>query len=241
MTLPLFLLAMMATGIAAPAQAITPAEPCQPGPPEPSSSSNLRPHSTAICDYDLQEMYGRLESVISAPNAQLSAESVTSVFGLPPMTTGYDDARQASYTTVITGKDGWKMRLWVRESAYPLVDTLPPAFVPGVRPTRLVDIDKLDVRYDITITLPDGANEPGRCMTAADAAVLALASGRKDDTVRSSVEVTDFGPATPTFVGANGQRFSVSLSRQASTMPTEAEMKADCVTRVLFMQPPKNG
>lgn len=245
----LTLLAMITAPVAVPAQAepvterqaAEAAEPCRAGPPEPVSSPVLRPDSTAVCAYDVKDMYRRLGQMISTPDARMSVESATRVFGLPPMEASHDSTRQASYTTVVSGAGGWKLRLWLRESAYPLDQKLTPAFVPGVRPSRLVDVDRLDVRYDITITLPDGADTPDHCMTAADAAALALAGGRKDDTVRASLMVSHLGPGSPTYVGKDGQRFSVSLRQQAGRLPTEAEMKANCVISALFMQPPKKA
>lgn len=247
MTLHLLLLAAAAATNAAPAPA-EPARqappgaavaPCRAGPPEPTTFSTLRDNQTAVCAYDVNDLYRRLGAIISSPDAQISMESAARVFGLPPMESSYDSSRQASYTTILYGADGWKLRLWLRESAYPLDETLPPAFTPGVRPTRLADIDTLDVRYDITITLPAGADTPERCMTAADAAALALAGGWTDDTVRSAMMVTDFGQGSPSYLGKDGQHFAVFLRKQAGTLPTEAEMKGECVTRALFMQPPK--
>lgn len=235
----LLLAAIMAAASAMPAQAIEPADACQPAPPEPSGSPALRPNSTAVCSYDVKEMYRRLGQIISTPDEQISVEAATVVFGLPPMDSSYDSARQASYTTVMTGVGGWKLRLWLRESAYPL-DGTPPAFTRGPRqPHRLVGIDQLDVRYDITITLPEGQDTPGTCMTAAEAAALALSSGRTDDTARSAMMVTHMGPGSPSYVSKDGQRFSVSLRRQAGRLPTEAEMKTNCVVSAVFMQPPK--
>lgn len=241
MKLRLFLLAMAATGISAPALATMPAEPCEAGPPGPATSLPRRPYSTAICTYDLKELYGRLGMIISEPNAQLSVASAISVFGLPLMDTDSDNAREASYTVLVSGKGGWQMELLLSESAFPLYDTLPPVFVPGARPERLVPIETLDVRYHITITLPDEAGTPDHCMTAADAAALAIASGRRDDTLRTGLQVTDLGPGSPTFLGANDQRFSLFLGRQAGRLPTSAEMKTNCVTRAFFMQPPQKG
>jgi hypothetical protein len=182
-------------------------------------------------------MYQRLAEIISRQNVQISVTDATGRFGLPGMRSDFDDKRQASYTMAVSGEGGWKMRLWVRESAFPLNDERHPAFTPGERPKRLFAIDQLDMRYDISITLPEGADTPDQCLTVAKAAKTALATGWEDQSLRSMASVTDGGPGDPTYVRA-GVTIVMRVKQQTGSLATKAEMEASCVTDMIVMQLP---
>jgi hypothetical protein len=210
---------------------------CHRGSDEATTSPSLRPTRTAICPYDVKDMYRRLAEIISRQNVQISVTDATGRFGLPGMRTDFDDNRQASYSMLVSGKGGWKMRLWVRESAFPLNDTRQPAFTPGERPKRLFNVDQLDMRYDIRITLPEDMDAPGQCLTVANAAEMARATGWEDHSLQAMMSVTDGGPGEPTYVRA-GVTIVMGLKQQAGRLATKAEMAASCVTDMIVMQPP---
>lgn len=197
-----------------------------------------RAWQTAVCAYDQTELYSRLRSLIAQASAPLDANRAIRTFGLPQLTTRDASMRQASYMVSVNGMGGWTMFLWIRESAFPLRESEPPAFKTGPVPERIVAADALDYRYDIRITPPAADDARDKCLTIGDAAQLALNTGWKDDTFRAFLGVTDRGQGSPHFVANNGRAFYMPLSRQAGDLPTSAEMSEQCVKSIGFMQPP---
>jgi hypothetical protein len=109
---------------------------CREGPSQPAAFATLRPNRTAECPYSFNELVARITRLSVNTSLPDTVETVERVFGLPEMTTSFDDPRMASYMMNLSGRDGWKLVLWVREAFYPL-DKGPAAFAPGLRPKRL--------------------------------------------------------------------------------------------------------
>ena len=80
------------------------------------------------------------------------------------MTTSYDDPRIASYMMSLSGKDGWKLQVWVREWFYPL-DKGPARFVPGLRPKRLYKVSDAKLIVDLDVG-PSTTWGSAQCMPA---------------------------------------------------------------------------
>jgi hypothetical protein len=96
----------------------------------------LRPIQTAQCPYGFDEFVSRLTALTTDKQSTDSVETVRVAFGLPDMTTAFDDPRIAAYTLDVSGKNGWKVRIGVDEGFYPL-NKGPVRFVPGIHPQRL--------------------------------------------------------------------------------------------------------
>jgi hypothetical protein len=209
---------------------------CRPGAPEAATSSQLRATPTARCGYDLAALYRRLGRVLAhADGRGFNATSAALTFGVPAMTTQHDSDHAASYQVLMDGKGGWTMRLWVREMAYPF-DGKPPAFTPGRHPQRLMEIDALNVRYDISIAPPPGT-VPGHCLTVANARAILKRAGWADTTTLANLSGRGGGVASPTFKSTRG---STTILRMPSYdhIATETEQAAECVTEVTIMQSP---
>lgn len=210
--------------------------PCRSGAPEPATSLNLRATPTARCPYDLDNLYQRIGNLLQKGPRSYNATSAALTFGLRAMIAQYDSDRSASYQMRMDGEGGWSMLLWVRESAYPL-DGKPSAFAPGVQPRRLIEINALDIRYDITIMLPAGT-APGRCLTVADAAAELTHAGWTDATSLAGLSVRDGGVADPTFKAAKGGTTIILAMQGRGHVATQAERAAQCVTDITVIQPP---
>lgn len=211
---------------------------CRPGEPEPSTSPSLRSTSTARCPYDLDGLYQRVERVLTRPQGRnYSVTSAALTFGLPTLTSAYDSDRSASYRAEVTGEGGWAMRLSVEEAAYPL-DGQPAAFVPGPRPQRLMELNKLSVRYDIDITLPEGVTSPDQCLTVAGAVTVLEANGWTDATALANLSVMDGNYASPTFKAAQGGTEIILQMPGLGRLATDADKAAHCLTGITVMQPP---
>jgi hypothetical protein len=221
---------------AAPAPASTECRAGRPEPQDPISRGQLRPTPTALCPYDLRHLYGRIARLIASKRGSLRVEYIESLFGIPPMTTSYDDARMADYTTHLMGAGGWTLSLWVREGFYPL-DRRRAMFRPGLRPRRLAPINRATVLVDLSLLQPNHPTPAAtRCMTAANALARAGIAGWHEE--RLIVPPTDGGPQMP--VRARGDNEILSI-----TMPvkdgyaTEAELEGSCLTDLLLSQDPK--
>jgi hypothetical protein len=128
--LPIIVLAILA----APALALT-APACAPGPPDPREPfyASLRPASTARCVYALADFQRRIDRMATVRSGTLSVETVEALFGLPPMTTSYDDPTRAAYEIRLEGAGGWEAYIWVTEFFYGRA----PQFAGTIRPRRL--------------------------------------------------------------------------------------------------------
>jgi hypothetical protein len=112
---------------------------------------SLRPVQTAQCPYDFDEFVARLTALITDKQSMDSVETVRMAFGLPDMTTAYDDPRIAAYSLDMLGKDGWKVRVGVYEGFYPL-NKGPARFVPGTHPKRLYKVTDATLRIGLSIS-----------------------------------------------------------------------------------------
>jgi hypothetical protein len=115
------------------------------------SEGKLRPIRTAQCPYGFGELSHRIAALSTDGDAADSIETVEKAFGVPAMTTSYDDPRIADYSMVLSGKDGWRFLVSVREGFYPL-NTGPDHFVPGLRPKRLGKVEDADLSIDLDVT-----------------------------------------------------------------------------------------
>lgn len=122
------------------------------------SEGKLRPVRTAQCAYGLAELSHRLAALSTDRDAVDSVETVEKAFGIPAMTTSFDDPRIAYYLMVLSGKDGWRLVVSVREAFYPL-DAGPDHFVPGLRPQRLGKVEDADL--DISLDVTGGSRNVG--------------------------------------------------------------------------------
>jgi hypothetical protein len=177
---------------------------CRPGPAETSRFESLRASPTAICPYDLGVLYRRLGELLDNSRGRgFNVEKAPYNFGLPALSTSYDSNRIPNYEIGVSGAGGWEMQLSVKEAKYPL-DGTAASFKPGIYPSRLADVDALDVPYDITLLLPDKAKLSAQCMNVQVAVETLERAGWKDDTVRANPSVADGGHADPTFRDPRG-------------------------------------
>lgn len=110
---------------------------CIAGPPEPnpSGAEALRPLPTARCAYGIDSAYARIDRLFALTDGQLGRETVERIFALPPMTTRFDDPRNAMYAIRIEGEGGWKLHIAFSESFYPVSG--PAEFTRAPRPARI--------------------------------------------------------------------------------------------------------
>lgn len=211
---------------------------CRTGPAEPSRPAQLRDRPTAICPYDLKRLYQRISELLGNREGRgFSVEKARYSFGLPALSTYYDSDRDAAYGMGVSGAGGWLMHLTVNEAQYPL-DGKPAVFDPGIYPRRLVEVDALDVRYDITLILPDGAKTVGQCMSVQDAVETLERAGWKDDTGLATMSVRDGGYADPTFRAPRGGSSIVLKMEGVGHVATGDERVSHCLLGLTVMQPP---
>jgi hypothetical protein len=179
---------------------------CTEGPAQPAAFATMRPNRTAECPYGFDELVQRITrlSLTSLPD---SVETVERAFGLPEMTTSDDDPRGASYMMILSGKGGWKLLVWVRESFYPL-DKGPPAFVPGLRPKRLHNVEDADLRVDLDVLGSSPGSAPGQCVPVSPFLDAIVASGWQDIEMQYA-PTTDGGPSFPIF-GHESKRVTIT-------------------------------
>ena len=126
---------------------------CTEEPDQPTVYVSIRPIRTVGCPYVFDELVARITRLSVATSLPDTVETVERGLGLPEMTTSQDELRAASYMMTLSGKDGWKLQLQVRESFYP-VDGGPVAFEPGLRPKRLCRVEDADLRVDMHVLGP---------------------------------------------------------------------------------------
>ncbi len=194
---------------------------CQIGAPRPALME-LRPTPTAICNYDIGEVQARMMRLFGGGASTLSVESVERLFGIPPMTTSYDDPRTSDYTTIISGAGGWTLMVSVRESFVP-INNGPAKFIPGLRPRRLDLFENSLALVDLALKTPPAES---RCPPEPFVSGAA-AAGWADVTWR--VVVTDGGRANPTFIAPDGAR-SVMILPSGFVQP--------CLTQLMFSKSP---
>lgn len=141
----------------------------------------LRPTRTAQCPYDFPEVVRRITRLSSDRHANDTVENIERAFGIPKMTTSYDDARIADYSTILSGKDGWRLIVWVREAFYPL-NKGPARFRPGLRPTRLYGPTEATLIVDLNVVTPNAPQDGSTCLPVATIKSAMLNSGWRDAT-----------------------------------------------------------
>ena len=153
---------------------------CTDLPTQPAAPAKSQPDRTVECPYDFDELLVRITRLSINTSLPDSVETIERAFGLPQMTTAFDDPSSASYRMTVTGKavpgkDGWRLILEAQES-YKGPDGATKAFVPGPRPKRLQNItDALfEVRLDIRGAATWGADE---CVPVAPLSDALLAGG----------------------------------------------------------------
>lgn len=184
---------------------------CSEGPshPQPPEFSSLRPDRTAECPYSFDELVARITRLSINTALPYSVETVEKAFSIPPMTTSNDSARQSSYMMTLSGKGGWRLALWVRESFFPL-DKGPAAFEPGLRPKRLRKLEEADLRVDLDLLSPVGS-DAGPCVPVSAFLHAILAAGWQD-IQGQYLPPTDGGTPTPIF-GQGAKRVSILGNR----------------------------
>lgn len=147
--LPLIALALF---MVTPAFALGAGNVCIKGTPKPVDplAPSLRPEPTARCPYGLDELAKRLTALLVDKQSPDSVETVEKALAIPEMTTAFDDPRDAEYDMDVTGKGGWKLRIFVVEAFYP-TNKGPARFVPGLRPKRLYKVTDASLRVQLTL------------------------------------------------------------------------------------------
>ncbi len=186
--------------------------------------TDIRPTRTAVCPYDFDALNARIRQLITTEHAPYSVETVETVFGIPQMTTDYDSNRTASYMAQLSGKGGWKLTVWVRESFYPL-DKGSPAFVPGLRPRRLRHVKDADLRIDLTILGSSPTLGSIECSAVSPIVDEALQAGWKD--IRMKFPPPTDGGAMDMMLGKGDKAFSVHGRR------------GECAQNITLMQEAK--
>lgn len=192
-------LAMLLVWLPAPSFAKDPV--CVEGPSHPvntglRNAAPLRPQRTAVCPYDFDEMVDRLTKLSIDKHSPDTVENVEEAFGMPQMTTSYDDPRIADYTTILSGQGGWKLLVWVREAFFPL-NKGPDEFVPGLRPKRLSSVDNAKLIVNLNVLGPNGADS-ANCVQVSLLFDALVKAGWKDIEMEGPGP-TDGGRRTPYF------------------------------------------
>lgn len=194
---------------------------CREGPSQPAAFATLRPNRTAECPYSFDELVARITRLSINTSLPDSVETVERVFGLPEMTTSDDDPRMASYMMNLSGRDGWKLLLWVREAFYPL-DKGPAAFAPGLRPKRLHNVEDADLRVDMDVLGSSPGVGTGQCVSVSRFLDAMLAAGWQDIEMQYPPP-TDGGVTTP-ILGHGSKRVSILGNR------------GSCAQNIILMQ-----
>ena len=185
---------------------------CTEGPPEPQSpdTPNIRPFRKVECPYGFDELVARVTRLSINKSLPDSVETVEATFGLPKMTTAYDDPRIADYTTILSGKGGWRLLLGVTEAFYPLHKG-PPGFEPGLHPKRLHKVEDADLRVSIEFLGSVPKLGTIQCVPVSPIVDALLAAGWQDIGIGYQPP-TDGGPRTPIF-GHGSKRVSIGENR----------------------------
>lgn len=191
----------------------------------------LRPQPTAKCDYDLNELYRRIEQLFTVKNRALRVELVERLFSLPQMTTLFDAARSANYSITLIGSDGWKAQISFDESFVPMDRQRQPKFIGELRPKLINPRERGDMDFDIRIL--SQVVGKSNCLKISSALDRAKRTGWKDQT--SWTTVTDGGPHMPTFGRNDGRSFSIYVP-MAGYYASEQELEG-CLTDIRFSQP----
>jgi len=214
---------------------------CRPVSREPNPLfPDLRPESTALCPYGVGELYQRLTRLLDTSRPRGAGEAAA-ILGLPAMPTQFDGKRQARYVTKASGDAGWEMRLWVRESAFPLSEDMPAAFSypPSAEqshiPTRLFDWDDLDLRYDIAIKVPRNDEAARRCLTVRQAVEHLHATGWRESWV--SLILGGGGHVEPYYTAPDGRK--LFLKMMLPYRASEEDMRTTCIKVLTLMLPPR--
>ncbi|GLQ49342.1 hypothetical protein ACFFJT_20490 [Dyella flava] len=168
----------------------------------------VRPTRSALCPYDFDELVERITELSTDKRAIDSVETVQRAFGIPEMTTTSDDTRISNYLMSLSGTDGWKLLVWVREAFYP-TNKGPDRFVPGLRPKRLFSVRKATLTIDLDFTGRLQAQVSPQCMAVTDLIKSLKGKGWKDVTLLGYA--TDGALLTPAFEFGDK---SVDLSQQ---------------------------
>jgi len=170
---------------------------CIEGPSQPAAFATLRPNRTAMCSYGFEQLVTRILRLSINTSLPDSVENVERAFDIPEMTTSYDSPRIASYSMILSGEDGWRLLLDVREGFYP-TNKGPPAFEPGLRPKRLYSVEKAELWVEMTQLGPSPGSAPVQCM-AVTPFITSIQSAGWKEADKQSLLPTDGGPISPAF------------------------------------------
>lgn len=166
-------------------------------PVDPHFANQLRPDRTAVCPYDFDEVVTRITQISTDKRALDTVETAEKKFGIPEMTTSYDDPHTSDYTTILKGPDGWRMLVWVREW-----NREPERFLPGLHPKRLYTAEDVWLRIDLTVTGPSPTLGSVQCVPVNPLLDAFVKEGWKDITYQVS-RPTDGARWTPLFEHGN--------------------------------------
>jgi hypothetical protein len=170
---------------------------CIEGPSQPAAFPTLRPHRTAICSYDFDQLVARILLLSINTSQPDSVENVERAFDLPQMTTSYDSPRIASYSMILSGRDGWRLRLDVREGFYP-TDKGPTAFEPGLRPKRLYSVEKAKLWVGMIMLEASPGPAPVQCLPVTPL-ITAIRGAGWQEVDNQSLLPPDGGPISSAF------------------------------------------
>ena len=175
---------------------------CIAGPPEPNPpwAESLRPMPTARCPYGIDALYTRIGQLLALTDGQLGRETVERIFAIPPMTTQFDDSRNASYAVQLGGEDGWKLRIDFSEAFYP--SSGPAEFTPALRPARIHPRRRGEMQLSLLLLEPP----PATCLTTDAAHARLEATGWR---LQPPQMVMDSGPVPGGY--RRGRRMSVLI------------------------------
>lgn len=187
------------------------------------SEGKLRPVRTAQCPYGFGELSRRIVALSVDNDALDSVETVEKALAIPVMTTSYDHPRIADYLMVLSGTDGWKLVVSVREGFYPL-NAGSAHFVPGLRPGRLGRVEDADLDINLDVASGSTASTSVQCVPATVLADALKKAGWLNDTLSFPV-APDGGGRSPHFsYGSKGVSWST--------------IETVCVQNILLSQKP---
>lgn len=201
---------------------------CVAGPAEPSISEQLRPTPTLSCRYDAAELHRRILRLLRLRRGQLSIETVERLFGLPQLTTAYDDPRSASFHAIVRAAPGsgdWLVVLSFSETFGPDIDSRPLRFRGTLRPVRINRRERGDMRLDLEALAPRPLDPASpRCLPP--------------DRLRREARLAgwDEPPILPSIPSHGPPRFYLEMSRDDLQLSSDITDAPPCIGNLLLLQ-----
>jgi hypothetical protein len=149
-----------------------------------------------------------------------SVETIERVLSIPEMTASSDDTQGSSYIMSLSGSDGWRLVVWVREE---FIGTRPDRFVPGPRPKRLYGVREAMLSVTLNLFGRRAAEGSPQCWPVMDLIKSLKTAGWRDVSLQN--------PATDGLMPAQAFKFN---DKSLVTL----QQPGECVQSVLLKEDP---